>query len=75
MSRKRQQSLLEVMQLLQIQLANSLSSPYIMLTCARNHIQYGDYMGYSSKVCYTLMQLMQLMQLLQIPLVKSSHIF
>jgi hypothetical protein len=66
---------MQLMHLLQIWLANVISTPYIMLTCARNHIQYGDYMGCSSKVCYTLMQLMQLMQLLQIPLVKSSHIF
>ncbi len=58
MSRKRQQSLLHVMQLmqlmqlLQIPLANSLSSPYIMLTCARNHVQNIDYPGFSSKVYY-----------------------
>jgi hypothetical protein len=45
MSRNRQQSLLHVMQLmhlLQIRLANSISSPYLMLTCARNYVQNCD---------------------------------
>jgi len=55
MARKRQQSLLQLMQLmylLQIRRANSISAHYIMLTCARNHVQNGDYLGFSSKVCY-----------------------
>jgi hypothetical protein len=51
----RQQSLLQVMQLmhlLQIRLANSTSPPNITLTYARNHVQNADYPGFSSKVCY-----------------------
>jgi hypothetical protein len=55
LSRKRQQSLLHVMQrmlLLQKQLAYSISLPYIMFTRARTHVQNGDYLGFSIKVCY-----------------------
>ncbi len=44
--------LMQLMQLLQILLANSISSPYIMLTCDRNHVQNIDYPGFSSKVYY-----------------------
>ncbi len=44
--------LMQLMQLLQILLANSISSPYIMLTCDRNRVQNIDYPGFSSKVYY-----------------------
>jgi hypothetical protein len=49
------QSLLQVMQLmhlLQIPLANSISPLYIMLTRAQTHIQNSDFLGFSTKVCY-----------------------